>query len=815
MSDRTGASEALQLALIIAHQLKSPIASLATVLQLLLSGVGGPLTPKQREMLEKAFSRCSESVAAAQRLLAITRALERPETLAGRVHVGNLLRQTLIRYGERAAERQIELSGAIEPDVEWAAADPDALAEVLDALFDNALKYTPHHGRIRLSAAIVSLPAAGEEELPAEAVRIAIADSGAGVPEAERGKVFEPFFRSSTARKGAYQGTGLGLAFVKAVVEAAGGSVALARSEWGGAEFIVTLPRLPAQDTAAEQPQRAPRRRIVIIGGVAAGPKVAAKLMRLMPDAEVTIVEKGRLLAYAGCGLPFYISGRVRNQEQLMSSPIGGVRDPVFFQKVKNVRIMNQTEAIEIDRAGKAVRVRSRAGGKEAVLPYDYAVLATGSIPILPQAPGLELRNIFRLHGVQDAEGIKAELDGGKARDVVIVGGGLIGLEMTEALVRKGCRVTLVERRDQILPLFDWEMAKLVERHLEAHGIRVLTRARLERFEGTGGLVRAVRTDRGVFAADTVIVAMGVRPNVELAAKAGLELGPTGALKVSSGMMTSDPAIYAAGDCVESVSMVSGQPVYAPFGSNANHQGRVAAVNIAGGKESYPGVLQSVACEVFGWVAARTGLSEAEAAALGVGTTCALVSQADAEHFVLPARAIMMKLVVETATRRLLGVQAIGPGRADKRVDAAALAVMNKMTVDQVANADLCYTPQLSAVMDILITAANVARNKLDGEMRGVAPAELKRRLDQQENLTILDVRAPFEVEQGTLPGAQRIPLGILRERLGELSKERPVVTFCSSSLRGYEAALILKAAGFQDVRVLDGGLEMWPYERA
>ena len=804
MNTPSGTGEALQLALIIAHQLKSPITSLGTVLQLLLSGVGGPLTPRQREMLEKAFSRCTESVTSAQRLLSITRALERPETLRGSVNIGALLRQALVRYGERATEQQVTLHIELVTPVEWAQGDQNALTEVVDALFDNALKYTPQHGHIHLSA----------ETTPEGRVRFTIADSGIGVPEDEREKIFEPFFRSAVARKAGYRGTGLGLAFVKALVEAAGGSITLAASASGGAAFTVELPALTAAEAAQFEDADANRFRIVIIGGVAAGPKVAAKIMRLMPDALVTVIERGRLLSYAGCGLPYYISGEVRTQEELMSSPLGGVRDPIFFQKVKNVRIMNQTEALEIDRENRCVHTRSTVDGRDAIVPYDALVLATGSVPVTPDVSGLQLRNIFSLHGVHEAEGIKAQLERTRAHDVVIVGGGLIGIEVTEALTRKGCRVTIIERSDQILNQLDWEMAKLVERYLEGRGVRIVTGVTLQAFEGTDRVQR-VQTGQGAFSADMVIFDMGVRPKVDLAARAGLELGPTGAIKVDEMLHTSDPVIYAAGDCVESTHYVTGRPVYAPFGSNANRQGRVVAANIAGGREKYQGVLQSTVCRVFEYTIARTGLTEDEAQQQGMIVTSVLVPQPDAEHFAPGARSLMLKLVVEVPSRRLLGVQAIGPGRGDKRVDVAALAIYNYMTVDQLANMDLCYAPEFSPVLDCLITAANVARNKLNGDMKGISPIELQRRLQAGEHIMLLDVRAPMELDRGTLPGEKHIPLSILRERLGELPKDEAIVTFCSSSLRGYEAALILKAAGFRDVAVLDGGFDMWPFDRA
>ena len=290
-----------------------------------------------------------------------------------------------------------------------------------------------------------------------------------------------------------------------------------------------------------------------------------------MPDAEVTIIEKGRFLSYAGCGLPYYVSGVVKEQAELMSTPVGVVRDSAFFQKVINVHVMNHTEATKVDRSGKRVQVRSR-DGEESWLDYDKLVLATGGVPVVPPLPNVKLNKIFTLHGLHDAEGIKTLLSQDKARDVVIVGGGLIGVEATEALVEKGCRVTVVEMLPQILSMLDWEIARLVEQHMESHGVKVLTGTRVESFEG-GGKVEWVVTNQGRLSADMVVLSIGVRPNVQLAKNAGLEIGTTGAIKVDRHMRTSDPDVYAAGDCVECQDLLTGKPCYVPLGSTANKQG--------------------------------------------------------------------------------------------------------------------------------------------------------------------------------------------------------------------------------------------------
>jgi len=808
--DQTAADRLLGLAAVIAHQLKSPVSSASTIIRTVLGGFAGQITPKQRELLQSADGRCLEALATARRLLAIHR-ISSGQAAPEPVDLVALVEAAGRRAASRAREQLQDLAVDCRLDQAVARTERGACEEALGALLENALRYTPSGGRIRLSLG----PAGGG---PGR-VRIAVGDSGIGVPEAERDQLFRPFFRASNAREMSRSGTGLGLALVKAVAEAAGGSVSVGRSDLGGAEFAVELPadtRESVRTNAGEAPMHQPRK-VVIIGGVAAGPKVASKVIRLEPDAEVTVVEKGRVLAYAGCGLPYYVSGVVRDQQELVSTPAGAVRDPVFFQKVKNVRVLNSTEALEIDRAARRVRVKSLLDGREDSLAYDQLALCTGARALRPPLPGIELKNVFSLHGVEDAEGVRAALLEGRAKDVVIAGGGLIGVEMAEALVEKGCRVTLVEMLPQILPMLDWEMARLVEHHFEARGVKILTGTRVLEFRpepGGSGRVGKVVTAAGELPVDMVILALGVRPNADLASRAGLELGATGAIRVDQFMRTSDPAIYAAGDCVETVDLITGQGCFVPLGSTANKQGRVAAVNICGGRERFPGVLGTTICKVFDYSVARTGLTERAAREAGFAVETCLVPGPDRAHFMPAARMVMLKLVAERASGRLLGLQAVGPGECAKRVDVAATAITAGMTVDQVSKLDLAYAPSYAEAMDNIITACNVMKNKLELRVAGITPMEVKQRLDSGVGFTLLDVRSPAEVEVVRLPGAVNIPLGALRGRLGELDKGREVVTFCQISLRGYEAALILRHAGFPNVKMMDGGLAMWPYQK-
>ena len=375
---------------------------------------------------------------------------------------------------------------------------------------------------------------------------------------------------------------------------------------------------------------------------------------------------------------------------------------------------------------------------------------------MIPPIPGVDKKNVFTLHGVHDAEGIKMVLAENKAKDVVIIGGGLIGVEATEALATHGCRVTIVEMLPQILNLLDWDMARLVEKYMESKGVRVMTNTKalaLVSQEGAPDKAAIVRTDKGNLPADMVILAIGVRPNATLAKQAGLGIGEkTGAIQVDDHMRTSDPDIYAAGDCVECMDRMTGQPCYVPLGSTANKQGRVVAVNICGGDEVFPGVVGSSICKIFDYCVARTGMTERTARSLGYDVITAMVPGPDRAHYMPESKILLMKIVADKKTGRLLGVQVTGPGEGAKRIDVAATAISAGMTLDQLAHLDLSYAPPYASAMDNLITAANVARNKRDGYMVGISAESVQRKLQNGEDFVFLDVRSPQEYAQVHLP---------------------------------------------------------------
>jgi rhodanese-related sulfurtransferase len=364
--------------------------------------------------------------------------------------------------------------------------------------------------------------------------------------------------------------------------------------------------------------------------------------------------------------------------------------------------------------------------------------------------------------------------------------------------------------------MLDPEMAAIVEKYLESKGVQVLTSTTVQEFKGDD-TVQNVITDRKILNADLVVLAIGVKPNVKLAADAGLEIGETGAIKVDSRMCTSDPDIYASGDCCECTNIVTGRPCFVPLGSTANKQGRVAANNICGIDDTFPGVAGSSVCKIFDFSVARSGLGEKSAVENGYEPVCCYAPAPDKAHFIKSARPLFIKLIADRKSRKLLGAQAVGVGVADKRMDVIATALSAGLTVDQLANLDLCYAPPFSPAVDNILTAANILRNKLDGRMAGITADEVREKIDNNEKIILLDVRSPKELEQlPTIPGALNIPLGQLRNKLDQLGDDKNVeiIAFCKISLRGYEASIILKNAGFNNVKVMEGGMLMWPYKK-
>ncbi len=442
--------------------------------------------------------------------------------------------------------------------------------------------------------------------------------------------------------------------------------------------------------------------RLVIVGGDAAGMTAAATARRRRSPDELEIVafERGDYTSYSACGIPFLIGGEVESVDALVA------RGPAEHAR-RGITVRTRAEVVAVDVDQATVRVHDRDRGAETDEPFDRLVLATGSTPRRPTLPGADAAGIFGVQTLEDGLAVRAAVDGRDGGHGVVVGGGYIGLELAEALVRRGLHVTLVESAAQPMTTLDPEMGALVTVALRDVGVTVRLGERVEGFDVDAGTVRAARTSAGVtLPADVVILGLGVRPNSELAAEAGLVVGASGGVTVDDHMATSAPGIYAAGDCVESLHRVSGRPVVAALGTHANKQGRVAGINATGGDATFPGVLGTAATKVCRFEVARTGLNEQEAADAGFDAFAASIETTTRAGYFPGATPIHVRIVVETSSGRLLGAQIVGEEGAAKRIDVLATAIWNDMTVEEVASLDLSYAPPFGPVWDPALIAA-------------------------------------------------------------------------------------------------------------
>ena len=557
--------------------------------------------------------------------------------------------------------------------------------------------------------------------------------------------------------------------------------------------------------------------KILIVGGVAAGPKAAARARRLDPHAAITILEKGDYISYSACGLPFLISGEIPDVKHLLASPVGVMRDADYFRQVKDVNFLTGKEVLAIDRVAKVVKARDVATFQEETYHYDKLVLATGAEPVRPKVPGIDVQNVFVIRQPRDGLAIMAALKERKPHRAVLIGAGAIGLEVAEALSDWGVEVTVVEAMESVFPgLLDWEMGAILRRHLESRGVKVRTGEKATSFgSDDDGHLNRVYTTKGEFPAELAVIAAGVRPNVDLARNAGLEIGETGAIKVDNELRTSDPDIYAGGDCIETVHRLLNRQVVVSSGQQANIQGRIIGTNLTGGHLVYQGVVGTVVARIFGYTVGATGLREAAAKEAGFEVETVLVPGLDHAHYLPDALFVGLKMVADKATNRVLGVQVVGPGDGAKRLDVAAAAISLGATVDDFAQFNLGYSPPYSLAIDLLINAAQVMQNKLTGVAQGLSPMEVQELTGRGEDFLLLDVRTLPEYQRERLkhPKVIVMPLGRLRDKAPALPKDRLYIPFCQQSLRGYEAVKILEGLGFKSVKFMDGGVTHWPFD--
>lgn len=535
---------------------------------------------------------------------------------------------------------------------------------------------------------------------------------------------------------------------------------------------------------------KAPRR-ILVVGGVAGGASAAARARRVDETAEIHVFERGPYISFANCGLPYFIAGEIDDRAKLI------VMTPERFWSRSRIHAHVNHEVLSIDRAAKTIRVKG-PDGAERDEAYDRLILSQGAKPIVPPIPGVDLPHVFTLRDIPDMDRIAKFVDEQKPQRAVVIGGGFIGLEMAEAFHHRGVHVTIVERNPHILPLLDRDMATLLQ-----------NRTRLPNFDFHVCATATAFTADGVdfadgthLAADLILLSVGVKAEVELARVAGLEIGATGGVKTNGRMESSDPHIYAVGDAAETMHALTGARARIALAGPANRQGRIAGTNAAGGKLTYPGALGTSIVRVLTTTVGFTGLNSAQAAAAGFSFFTSMTRDFSHAHYYPGATPVITKVIAEEGTGRLLGAQVIGEQGIDKRTDVLATAIAGKMSVFDLETLDLAYSPPFGSANDPINTAGFVASHIARGDIATVAPETWR-----PDGEFLLDVRDPDELEEsGVLTGAVNIPLAELRDRLGELPRDRRIVTFCQKGQRGYLAACALHGCGFENVANLRGG---------
>lgn len=540
--------------------------------------------------------------------------------------------------------------------------------------------------------------------------------------------------------------------------------------------------------------------KVVIIGGVAGGATAAARLRRLDETAEIVVLERGGYVSYANCGLPYYLGGVIRERGKLL------LQTPESFRRRFNVDVRVGNEALEILRAQKQVRVRRTEDGSEYLENYDKLIYAPGAKALCPAFAEKD-RRIFTLRTVEDTFALDDFIKAERPESALVVGGGFIGLETAENLTERGIRVTLIQLEDQVMPPFDYDMACILHAKLREKGVDLRLSAKVVSLKGKDGGVFAEIEDGTAAAADFALLSVGVAPETELAAKAGLLLGLKGAVLVDAHMRTSDPDIYAAGDAVQVKNAVTGRDALVPLAGPANKQGRIAADNIAGIASVYKGAQGSSVMKLFELTAASTGLNERAAREAGYAADSVLLFSPDHATYYPGAKNMTLKVVFDRTDGRILGAQAVGFSGTEKRIDVLAAAVRAGMTAEDLTELDLCYAPPYSSAKDPVNMAGYVIGNLLGGVRQHTWKDVAE--ISADPGALLLDVQTKGEYEAAHLRGAVNIPVDELRARMGELDKSKTIYVNCYSGLRSYIACRMLAANGFRCSN-LAGGIRFY-----
>jgi NADPH-dependent 2,4-dienoyl-CoA reductase/sulfur reductase-like enzyme/rhodanese-related sulfurtransferase len=538
--------------------------------------------------------------------------------------------------------------------------------------------------------------------------------------------------------------------------------------------------------------------KIVVVGSVAAGTSAAAKARRNTETAQITVYERDHDISYSGCGLPYYVGGEVETIDELTP------RDAAWFAKRYGVDVRTGHEVTDVDPQARIVTVRELATGRTFTDTYDELVLATGVSPVVPPVPGVDLDGVFTLRTPSDARAVRAWIESRGVSDAVIVGAGYIGLETAEQLVGRGVSVTVVEALDHAMPRMDADMSARVDAELRAHGVRLLTGTRVVGIDPGAVVVRDDAGERSV-PAGVVIVAVGVRPTLDLARAAGVEIGPTGAIAVDRRQRTSVPHVWAVGDVAESFDRTTGEPVWVPLGSTANKTGRIAGDAMTGGDLEHRGILGTSIVRVFDLGVAQTGLTETRAREAGYDVAVVHNIKPDRPEY-LGGREMIVKAVADRATGRLLGAQAVGPSGVDKRIDVLATAISFGARAEDLFHLDLAYAPTYATTKDPVHYTGMALANAVDGRAPLMSPAELERRRGTGEKVQVVDVRSAKDRAKSAVDGSVHIPLGELRRRAAELDPGVPTVTYCNKGVSGNAGQNVLRNLGFGEVYNLSGG---------
>lgn len=540
-------------------------------------------------------------------------------------------------------------------------------------------------------------------------------------------------------------------------------------------------------------------KKIVIIGGVAGGATAATRLRRLNEEDKIVLFEKGEYISFANCGLPYHVGGVIKERENLLLQTVDGMNQQYGLD------VRNFSEVLEINPQSKSVTVLNHQTGERYVESYDQLIISTGAKAIVPPIVGIEeADNVFRLRNIPDMDQIKAYIAENQIATATVVGGGFIGLEMMENLVELGIQVQLIEMAPQVMPTIDIEMAQLIHSQMNIHGVNLILNDGLKAFRQNGR--ELLLTSGKTLQTDMTILSIGVLPENTLAKVAGLELGYKGGIKVNQQLQTSQPDIYAIGDAIEVIDLVSGQPTHIPLAWPANRQGRLVADIINGSDAGYFGTQGTAVAKVFELTVASTGNSERLLKQAGIEYETIHIHPNSHAGYYPGASPIALKLLFGI-DGKILGAQAIGTEGVEKRIDVIATAMRFGARADQLASIELSYAPPYSSAKDPVNMLGYTADNILSGKVATFQWSQVDELLSN--NAFLLDVREEFELATGTIESSHHIPLNQLRQRLGELPKNQPIYVYCQVGHRGYNAARILSQAGF-DVKNLDGGYKTY-----